>query len=50
MSLEISFSCVFASRILEFLTARSRSLGFCFLPNGFDQNHEKIVYLIKNVQ
>ena len=41
MSLEISFSRV------------SSSLGvsdFCFLANGFDENHDKIVYLIKSVR
>ena len=30
-----------------------RGLGvsdFCLLANGFDQNHNKIVYLIKNVR
>ena len=46
------FLCFFASRILAFLAARS-SLGvsdFCFLSNGFNQNHDKIVYLIKNVR
>ena len=49
-SRNLVFLCFFASRILEFLAARSRSFGFCFLANGFDQNHEKIVYLIKNVR
>ena len=49
-SRNLVFLFIFASRILKFLTARSRSLGFCFLANGFDQNHEKIVYLIKNVR
>ena len=48
MSLEISFSCV--SLRLGFLNFWPRGLGvsdFCFLANGFDQNHDKIVYLIK---
>ena len=36
MSLKISaFLCFFASRILEFLAARSRSLGFLFVGQGF---------------
>ena len=51
MSLEISFS--FASLRLRFSNFWSRGLGvpdFCFLANGLDQNHDKIVYLIKNVQ
>ena len=46
MSLEISFSCVFSN-------SWPRGLGisdFCLLANGFDQNHDKIVYLIKNVR
>ena len=47
-SRNLVFLCFFASRILEFLAARSRSLGFLFfLANGLDQNHDKIVYLIK---
>ena len=45
MSLEISFSCV--SLRLGFSNFWLRGLGFCFMANGFDQNHEKIVYLIK---
>ena len=48
MSLEISFSCV--SLRLGFLNFWPRGLrvsDFCFLANGFDQNHDKIVYLIK---
>ena len=47
-SRNLVFLCFFASRILEFLAARSRI--FVFLANGFDQNHDKIVYLIKNVR
>ena len=47
-SRNLVFLCFFGSRILEFLAAKSPSLGFlCFLANGFDQNHDKIVYLIK---
>ena len=52
-SRNLVFLCFFASRILEFLAARSRSSEsriFVFLANGFDQNHDKIVYLIKNVR
>ena len=30
-SRNLVFLCFFASRILQFLAARSRSLGFCFL-------------------
>ena len=40
ISLEISFSCV--SLRLEFSNFWPRGLGvsdFCFLANGFDQNH-----------
>ena len=51
MSIEISFSCV--SLLLGFLNFWAPGLGvsdFCFLANGFDQNHDKIVYFIKNVQ
>ena len=52
MSLEISFSCV--SLHLGLSNFWPRGLGvsdFCFfLANGFDQNHDKIVYLIKNVR
>ena len=51
MSLEISFSCDFLGLgFSNFWLRGSRSLGFCFLAHGFDQNHEKIVYLIKNVR
>ena len=51
MSLEISFSCVsLRLGFSNFLAARSRSLGFLFfLANGFDQNHDKIVYLINPI-
>ena len=49
-SQNLVFLCFFASWILEFLAARSWSLGSCLLPNCFDQNHEKLVYLIKNVR
>ena len=48
MSLEISFSCV--SLRLGFSNFWPRGLrvsDFCCLANGFDQNHDKIVYLIK---
>ena len=49
MSLEISFSCV--SLRLGFSNLFSREVSesriFVFLANGFDQNHDKIVYLIK---
>ena len=51
MSLEISFSCV--SLRLGFSNFWPRGLGvsesriFVFLANGFDQHHDKIVYLIK---
>ena len=45
-SRNLVFLCFFASRILEFLAARSRSLGV-FLANGFDLCHDKIVYFIK---
>ena len=52
ISLEISFSCV--SLRLGLSNFWPRGLGvsdFCvFLANGFDQNHDKIVYLIKNVR
>ena len=53
MSLEISFSCV--SLRLGFSNFWPRGLGvgirdFCILANGFDQNHDKIVYFIKNVR
>ena len=50
MSLEISFSCV--SLRLRFSNFWLQGLGvsdFCLLVNSFDQNHDKIVYLIKNV-
>ena len=49
--LEISFSCV--SLRLGFSYFWPRGLGvsdFYFLANGFDQNHDKIVNLIKNVR
>ena len=42
------FLCVSDSRI--FGREVSESLIFVFLANGFDQNHDKIVYLIKNVR
>ena len=45
MSLEISFSCV--SLRLRFSNFWPESRIFVFLANGFDQNHDKIVYLIK---
>ena len=48
MSLEISFPCV--SLRLGFSKFWPRGLGvsdFCLLANDFDQNHDKIVYLIK---
>ena len=51
MSLEISFSRV--SLRLGYSNFWPRGLGdsdFCFLFNGFDQSHDKIVYLIKNVR
>ena len=51
MGLEISFSCV--SLRLGFSNFWLRGLGvsdFCFLAHGFDQNHDKIVYLIRNLQ
>ena len=49
-SLNLVFLWFFASRILELLATRSWSLGLLFLVNGLDQNHDKIVYLIKNVR
>ena len=51
MSLEISFSCV--SLRLEFSNFWPRGLAvsdFCLLTDDFDQNYDKIVYLIKNVR
>ena len=48
MSLEILFSCV--SLRLRFSKIWPQGLGvshFCLLADGFDQNHDKIVYLIK---
>ena len=51
MSLEISFSlflCVSDSRIFGREVSESRI--FVFLANDFDQNHDRIVYLIKNVR
>ena len=42
------FLCVSDSRILGCEVSESRI--FVFLVNGFDQNHDKIVYLIKNVR
>ena len=48
MSLEILFSCV--SLHLGFSNFWPRGLGFLFfLAKGFVQNHDKLVYLIKNV-
>ena len=47
MSLEISFSCVTLHLGFKFLVSRSQSLRFCFLANGFDQKHDKLVYLIR---
>ena len=43
MSLEISFSCV--SMFLGFSNfwREVSESDFCFLANGFDQNHNKIV-------
>ena len=42
------FLCVSDSRIFGREFSESRS--FVFLVNGFDQNHDKIVCLIKNVR
>ena len=42
------FLCVSDSRIFGREVSESRI--FVFLVNGFDQNHDKIVYLIKNVR
>ena len=51
MSLEISFSCVSLHLgFSNFWLRGLRVLDFCFLANGFDQNHDKIVYLIQNVR
>ena len=43
-SRNLVFLCFFVSRILEFLAAMSRSLGFCFLADGIDQNHENCLF------
>ena len=49
MSLEISFSCI--SLRLGFPNFWPRGLGVSdFYLIGFDQNHDKIVYLIKNIR
>ena len=51
MSLEISFSYV--SLRLGFSNFWPLGIGvsdFCFLANGFNQSHDKIVYLIKNAR
>ena len=42
------FLCVSNSRIFGREVSESGIFGF--LPNGFDQNHDRIVYLIKNVR
>ena len=51
MSPEILFSCVSLSLgFSNFWPQGLRVSDFCFLANSFDQNHDKSVYLIKNVR
>ena len=51
MSLEVLFTCVsLCLGFSNFWPRGLRVLDFCILVNGFNQNHNKIVYLIKNVQ
>ena len=44
MSIEISFSCL--SLRLGSFGREVSTLDFCLLANGFNQIHNKIVYLI----
>ena len=51
MSPEILFSCVSLSLgFSNFWLQGLRVSDFWFLANSFDQNHDKSVYLIKNVR